>query len=84
MPSTVLGAGRPKAQSLVLAARHLAEKTDTETNDYKVVNMIIEVLSRCPGRAGNWGAGADITKEVVIAGVWLERVGISQKEKGTD
>lgn len=46
MPSTVLGAGRAKAQSLVSVACHLAEKTDTETNYYNVVNMI---LSKCPG-----------------------------------
>lgn len=45
VPSTVLGAGKAKAQSLVSVACHLA-KTDTETNYYSVVNTI---LSKCPG-----------------------------------
>lgn len=42
----MLGAGRAKAWSLVSVAGHVAEKTDTETNCYNVVNMI---LSKCPG-----------------------------------
>lgn len=48
-PSTVLEAGNTQAQSLASVACHLAEKTDTETNDYHVGNMVVEVLSKCPG-----------------------------------
>lgn len=48
-PSTVLEAGSAKAQSLVSVAHHLAGKTDTETNDYCVGNVVVEVLLKWPG-----------------------------------
>lgn len=67
MPSTVLGAGRTKVQSLVSVACYLAEKTDTETDYYNVVNMIIEVLSTYLGSPEGepetiWGAGKGLMR----------------------
>lgn len=67
MPSTVLGAGRTKVQSLVSVACYLAEKTDTETYYYNVVNMITEVLSTYLGSPEGepetiWGAGKGLMR----------------------
>lgn len=49
MPSTVLGAGRATAQSLVSVAHLLAEETGIETDHFRAANVVRQVPSRHRG-----------------------------------